>query len=128
VVRQWHRDTHDVRFVAAPGNACSPGGVFSRALSFCECGRVHHRSATRNSCHRYLDTGRAVKEFAILLCIELGIMGIITPFADAASPIYANSGYLPAGDYWRLGTIFGAIFLGVLLLLGVPWAGILWAR
>ena len=55
-------------------------------------------------------------------------MGIITPFADAASPIYANSGYLPAGDYWRLGTIFGAIFLGVLLLLGVPWAGILWAR
>jgi L-tartrate/succinate antiporter len=69
-----------------------------------------------------------VKEFAILLCIELGIMGIITPFADVASPIYANSGYLPAGDYWRLGTIFGAIFLGVLLLLGVPWAGILWAR
>jgi len=59
--------------------------------------------------------------------IELGIMGIITPFADAASPIYANSGYLPAGDYWRLGMIFGAIFFGVLLLLGVPWAGILWA-
>jgi hypothetical protein len=49
-------------------------------------------------------------------------MGIITPFADAASPIYANSGYPPAGDYWRLGVIFGAIFLGVLLLLGVPWA------
>ena len=55
-------------------------------------------------------------------------MGIITPFGDAASPIYAKSGYLPAGDYRRLGTIFGAIFLGVLLLLGVPWAGILWAR
>jgi L-tartrate/succinate antiporter len=69
-----------------------------------------------------------VKEFAILLCIELGIMGIITPFADVASPIYANSGYLPAGDHWRLGMIFAAIFLGVLLLLGVPWAGILWAR
>jgi len=49
------------------------------------------------------------------LFIELGIMGIITPFADAASPIYANSGYLPAGDYWRLGMIFGAIFLGALL-------------
>ena len=26
-------------------------------------------------------------------------MGVITPFADAASPIYANSGYLPAKDY-----------------------------
>jgi di/tricarboxylate transporter len=35
-------------------------------------------------------------------------MGIITPFADAASPIYANSGYLLAEDYWRLGAIFGA--------------------
>jgi L-tartrate/succinate antiporter len=52
--------------------------------------------------------GVPVKEFALLLCMELGIMGIITPFADAASPIYANSGYLPAKDYWRLGAIFGA--------------------
>jgi hypothetical protein len=39
-----------------------------------------------------------------------------------------NRRYLPAGDYRRLGTIFGVIFLGALLLLGVPWAGILWAR
>ena len=56
-------------------------------------------------------TGAAIpgilfKEFALLLCMELGIMGIITPFMDAASPIYANSGYLPPKDYWRLGTIF----------------------
>ena len=59
---------------------------------------------------------------------EFHFASVITPCADAASLIYANSGYLPAGDYWRLGMIFGAIFLGVLLLLGVPWAGILWAR
>jgi len=51
--------------------------------------------------------------------MELGIMGVITPFADAASPIYANSGYLPAKDYWRLGTIFGAIFLVFFLCIGV---------
>jgi len=70
--------------------------------------------------------GLPVKEFALLLCMELGIMGIITPFADAASPIYANSGYLPARDYWRLGTIFGAIFLVMFLVLGVPWASLLW--
>src|SRR6185436_276567 len=69
--------------------------------------------------------GLPVKEFALLLCMELGIMGIITPFADAASPIYANSGYLPAKDYWRLGTIFGAIFLIVFLAIGVPWASLL---
>ena len=72
--------------------------------------------------------GIPVKEFALLLCMELGIMGVITPFADAASPIYANSGYLPAKDYWRLGTIFGAIFLALFLGLGVPWASLLWGK
>jgi L-tartrate/succinate antiporter len=72
--------------------------------------------------------GVPVKEFALLLCMELGIMGIITPFADAASPIYANSGYLPAKDYWRLGTIFGAIFLIFFLAIGVPWASLLWGK
>jgi L-tartrate/succinate antiporter len=71
--------------------------------------------------------GIPVKEFALLLCIELGVMGIITPFADAASPIYANSGYLPSRDYWRLGTIFGAIFLFLFLAIAVPWASLLWA-
>jgi len=70
--------------------------------------------------------GMPVKELALLLCMELGIMGIITPFADAASPIYANSGYLPARDYWRLGAIFGAIFLFVFLVISVPWASLLW--
>jgi L-tartrate/succinate antiporter len=72
--------------------------------------------------------GIPVKEFALLLCMELGIMGVITPFADAASPIYANSGYLPAKDYWRLGTIFGAIFLLLFLGIGVPWASLLWGK
>jgi L-tartrate/succinate antiporter len=70
--------------------------------------------------------GIPVKEFALLLCMELGIMGVITPFADAASPVYANSGYLPAKDYWRLGTTFGAIFLAVFLAIAVPWAAFLW--
>ena len=70
--------------------------------------------------------GLPLKEFALLLCMELGIMGIITPFADAASPIYANSGYIAAKDYWRLGAIFGAIFLIVFLAIGVPWALLLW--
>ena len=72
--------------------------------------------------------GIPVKEFALLLSMELGIMGVITPFADAASPIYANSGYLPAKDYWRLGTIFGALFLTLFLGIGVPWASLLWGK
>jgi L-tartrate/succinate antiporter len=72
--------------------------------------------------------GIPVKVFALLLCMELGIMGIITPFADAASPIYANSGYLPAKDYWRLGTIFGALYLVSFLAIAVPWASVLWGK
>ena len=72
--------------------------------------------------------GLPLKEFALLLCMELGIMGIITPFADAASPIYANSGYIAAKDYWRLGAIFGAIFLFIFLAIGVPWASLLWRK
>jgi L-tartrate/succinate antiporter len=55
-------------------------------------------------------------------------MGIITPFADAATPIYANSGYLPAKDYWRLGTIFGALFLIWFLTIGGPCASHLWGN
>jgi L-tartrate/succinate antiporter len=60
-------------------------------------------------------------QYALLLCLTLGIMGIITPFATGPSPVYYGSGYLPAKDYWRLGSIFGLIFLGIFLVIGVPW-------
>lgn len=64
--------------------------------------------------------GMPIESLALLLCLSLGIMGIISPFATGPSPIYAGSGYLPAADYWRLGSIFGAIFLAVFLVVGVP--------
>ncbi|MBP0630342.1 anion permease [Cupriavidus sp. AcVe19-1a] len=35
-------------------------------------------------------------------------------------PVYFGSGYLPAGDYWRLGAIFGVIYIVAFLLIGVP--------
>jgi L-tartrate/succinate antiporter len=59
--------------------------------------------------------------FALLLCLTLGIMGILTPFATGPSPVYFGSGYLPGRDYWRLGAIFGLLFIASLLLLGLPW-------
>jgi L-tartrate/succinate antiporter len=58
---------------------------------------------------------------ALGLCLQLGIMGIITPYATGPSPVYYGSGYVPAADYWRLGAIFGLIFFGAFLFIGVPW-------
>lgn len=65
--------------------------------------------------------GINMAQFAMMLCGTLGIMGILTPFATGPSPVYYGSGYLPAKDYWRLGAIFGVIFIGAYLLVGVPW-------
>jgi L-tartrate/succinate antiporter len=59
--------------------------------------------------------------FALLLCLTLGIMGIISPYATGPSPVYYGSGYLPSADYWRLGAIFGVIFIAALVVIGVPW-------
>ncbi|MFZ4833656.1 anion permease [Rouxiella sp. Mn2063] len=59
--------------------------------------------------------------FCLMMCTSLGVMGIITPYGTGPSPIYYGSGYLPTKDYWRLGTIFGFIFLCALMLIGYPW-------
>jgi L-tartrate/succinate antiporter len=65
--------------------------------------------------------GVNMNTLALGLCLQLGIMGIITPFATGPSPVYYGSGYLPAADYWRLGAIFGLIFFTAFLVIGVPW-------
>jgi L-tartrate/succinate antiporter len=59
--------------------------------------------------------------FALLLCLTLGIMGVLTPYATGPSPVYYGSGYLPSKDYWRLGAIFGVLYIAVLLVVGLPW-------
>ncbi|HEY7555808.1 MAG TPA: anion permease [Candidatus Binatia bacterium] len=58
---------------------------------------------------------------AQLLCLQLGIMGIITPYGTGPSPVYYGSGYLPAADYWRLGAVFGIIFFVVFTAISMPW-------
>ncbi|MGD0026379.1 MAG: anion permease [Xanthobacteraceae bacterium] len=62
-----------------------------------------------------------MKQYALLLCLTLGIMGIISPYGTGPSPVYYGSGYLPASDFWKLGAVFGVVFFGVFLILGVPW-------
>jgi L-tartrate/succinate antiporter len=65
--------------------------------------------------------GLPTEQYALLLCLTLGIMGIICPYGTGPSPVYYGSGYLPSADYWRLGAVFGLIFLSVFLAFTVPW-------
>jgi L-tartrate/succinate antiporter len=65
--------------------------------------------------------GMDMRELALVLGGTHGIMGILTPYASGPSPAYYGSGYLPAKDYWRLGALFGAIFLVLYLAIVVPW-------
>ena len=44
-----------------------------------------------------------------------------TPYATGPSPIYFGSGYITSKAFWVYGAILGAVFLGTLLLVGVPW-------
>ena len=64
--------------------------------------------------------GMPMQTLALMLALTQGIMGILTPYGTGPSPVYFGSGYLPAGDYWRLGAIFGVIYLAVFLLISVP--------
>jgi len=65
--------------------------------------------------------GLDMAQFSLLLCLTLGIMGMLTPYATGPSPVYYGSGYLPARDFWILGAVFGVLFIAAFLVLGLPW-------
>jgi L-tartrate/succinate antiporter len=69
--------------------------------------------------------GINMPQFALLLCLTLGIMGVLTPFATGPSPVYYGSGYLPSKDYWKMGGIFGLLFIAVFFLVGLPWLALI---
>ena len=62
-----------------------------------------------------------IKMISIMLCYTSGISAMMTPYASGPSAIYYGSGYIDRKDFWRLGFIFGMIFLSVFLLIGVPY-------
>lgn len=57
----------------------------------------------------------------LLLLYSHGLMGILTPYATGPSPIWYGLGYIPSKTFWGLGAFFGIIFIGVLILVGIPW-------
>ncbi|HUB11132.1 MAG TPA: anion permease [Acetobacteraceae bacterium] len=64
--------------------------------------------------------GLSPMALAIGLAMTTGLMGVLTPYATGAALPYYNSGYLTPAQFWRLGAIFGVIFLAALLGVGVP--------
>lgn len=62
-----------------------------------------------------------VMPFALLCVYSLGLMGVITPYATGPAPVYYGSGYISRTDFWKLGLIFGVIFLVALLVIGIPY-------
>lgn len=65
--------------------------------------------------------GMPLKLIAMLLCYTSGISAMLTPYASGPSVIYYGSGYVDRKDFWRLGFVFGIIFLAVFLAMGVPY-------
>jgi L-tartrate/succinate antiporter len=59
-----------------------------------------------------------MEPLALLLVGSLGLMGIITPYATGPSPIWYGAGYISQATWWKLGFIFGAVYLSALVLLG----------
>ncbi|EXU76902.1 anion permease [Erwinia mallotivora] len=64
--------------------------------------------------------GVPVEHLSLLLVLSIGIMGCLTPYATGPGVIIYGCGYVKSKDYWRLGAIFGVIFISILLLVGWP--------
>ncbi|WP_104747742.1 DASS family sodium-coupled anion symporter [Helicobacter cetorum] len=65
--------------------------------------------------------GMNLQELGLFLMLTLGIMGILTPYGTGPSTIYYGSGYIKSKDFWKLGLIFGLVYLVVFLGVCVPW-------
>ena len=59
--------------------------------------------------------------WSLLLGYSLGLMGVLTFYGSGQSVIYYASGYISRRDFWVLGFVMGAMFIGVYLLLIPRW-------
>ena len=63
--------------------------------------------------------------WSLLLGYPLGLMGVLTFYSSGQSVIYYASGYISRRDFWVLGFVMGAMFIGVYLLLMPRWLAFL---
>ncbi|MFM2481648.1 anion permease [Celerinatantimonas sp. YJH-8] len=71
--------------------------------------------------------GIHMEMFVFVLVPMLGLMGIITPYGTGPSPVYYGSGFIPGSTWWKLGAVFGLLYLVVWLGLGLPWLEIVFS-
>jgi L-tartrate/succinate antiporter len=67
-------------------------------------------------------SGLPVKPVTLILIYSIALQGVLTPYATGPAPIWYSAGYISTKDFWRLGFIFGVFYLGILLLVGLPYA------
>ena len=96
--------------VESPGGVSPPGATRT----------VHDPLESCGSRCPTVAPGLPLGKFALLLALTHGFMGVLTPYATTSGPVYLGSGYITAADYWRLGTLFGLIFLITLLAVSAP--------
>jgi len=65
--------------------------------------------------------GLPMQPYSLLLCLTLGLMGVVSPYGTAPNLIYSGSGFVPLRDFWRLGASFGVIYFAVFAAVTVPW-------
>jgi di/tricarboxylate transporter len=66
--------------------------------------------------------GMPVKAVALTLVYSIGLMGVLTPYATGPAPVWYGAGYIGGRDFWKLGFVMGALYLGTVLAVGLPTA------
>lgn len=103
------------------GDGGAHRGLLFTALLLCQRHSVYLRPRTDDDRRRAGDAGNPLAGLLPDGRCRYWPGSILTPYATGPSPIYYGSGYLPTVDYWRLGAIFGLIFLVLLVITGLVW-------
>jgi L-tartrate/succinate antiporter len=64
--------------------------------------------------------GMPVNAVVLTLVYSLGLMGVLTPYATGPAPVWSSAGYISTTEFWRLGAMFGALYLAALLGIELP--------